>query len=228
MSKKLVAFAVSAGVQYLGRLTLCSGRGDVFTTEEVGMSYDIVLFRPRPGEDPLTTAHSEFGEMEQQVSPPDPAKESLKHRVASALMGENPLLEPIGFGYEEIAKFEGISVKDAKLKYRHIELNGPEDGNGIQIQLYDDEAYLSVPYWHEGAKAESTFQEIWKYLNIIQREAGYVAYDPQLDMILDLSRGYSEALNVYTGTHNAVMGQMPQAALKREERSQRKWWQFWK
>jgi len=192
------------------------------------MSYDIVLFRPRPGEDPLTTAHCEDEGIEREGSQPDPAKEALKQSVMSALMDANPSLEPFEVKYEQIAQFENISVEEAKLRYRHIELNGPEDGNGIQILLDDDEASVSVPYWHDGAKAESTLKELWEYLTIIQRETGYVVYDPQLDMILDLSQGYSEALNVYAGTRQAVVQRMPSVVLQSEGKPQKRWWQFWK
>ena len=65
----------------------------------------------------------------------------MKRRVADALIAHNPKLEVFQFGYEEIAEFEKITVKQARRKYRHLELNGPEEGtNGIQITLFDDEA----------------------------------------------------------------------------------------
>lgn len=189
------------------------------------MSYDIILFKPREDEDPLTTARRDNDLGELPVTPPDPSKEALKQKVASSLMPANASLEPFKFNYEEIAKIERISAERAKLKYRHIELNGPDDSNAIQIQLYDDQAFVTVPYWHDGAKAEAVFKEIWEYLNIIQRETGYVAYDPQRDAILDLSQGYTQALSLYTGTQ-AVMTDLPnivQASAKK-----RRWWQFWK
>jgi hypothetical protein len=148
------------------------------------MSYDIRLFKPRPHEDPLVTARTEADE-DFPLTPPDPEKETLKRRVAAALIAASPLLQSYEFDYEAIAKFRKISVEEARLQYRHIELNGPDNGNGIQILLFDDEAAISVPYRHDAAKAEAAFQEIWDYSRIIQRETGYVIYDPQLDEILD-------------------------------------------
>jgi hypothetical protein len=38
---------------------------------------------------------------------------------------------------------------EARVRYRHVELNGPENGNGIQITLYDDNASITIPYWHQ-------------------------------------------------------------------------------
>ena len=71
--------------------------------------------------------------------------------------------------------FENITVEDAKKKYRHIELNGPtEETNGIQITLFDDEASVTVPFWHQGAAARRVFEEIWSYVEIIEREGGFL------------------------------------------------------
>src|SRR2546421_82577 len=82
----------------------------------------------------------------------------------------------------------------------NLELNGPREGaNGIQITLFDDEASVTVPFWHKGDKAAHTFREIWSYLEIISREAGYLIYDPQIDRISDASAGFGDALTCYTG-----------------------------
>jgi hypothetical protein len=41
---------------------------------------------------------------------------------------------------------EGITEDEARVRFRHIELNGADDGNGIQITLSDDTADITVPY----------------------------------------------------------------------------------
>ena len=189
------------------------------------MSYDLILVRPKLGEDPLITARHKNDEQGDQIHELDPAKEALKLKVAEELIKENPSFERFPFDYEEIAKLRNISIEEAKLLFRNIELNTPDDGNGIQIELFDDEFTVTVPYWHAGAKTESTFQEIWKYLEIIQRESGFVLYDPQLDAILDIARGYRESLGVYTGTRQAMKNIHPKAV---SDNPVKKWWQFWK
>src|SRR5438876_211965 len=113
------------------------------------MSYDFRLFMPTPDEDPLVTARRDSEEF--SATPRDPKKEALKRRVADALIASNPRLTIFDFGYGEIAKIENISVEEARIRYRHLELNGPDDGSGIQITLFDDEASVTVPYRHEGA-----------------------------------------------------------------------------
>lgn len=185
------------------------------------MSYDFQLFKPKPGEDPLVTAHAESDGP--PTTPPDPQKEALKRRIADALIAHNPKLEIFQFGYDSIAKIENISVEQARVKFRHLELNGPEeDSNGIQITLFDDEASVTVPFWHEGDSASDTFREIWTYLEIISREAGYVIYDPQIDRTIDPTAGFDDALACYTGTMKRIGETFPAG-----KRGRRPWWKFW-
>jgi hypothetical protein len=96
------------------------------------MSCDFRLFRRRAGEDPRVTAQRDSEEL--TAIPLDPQKEALKRRVADVLIAHNPKLEVFEFGYEAIAGLEKISVEQARLKYRHLELNQSEDDcSGIQI-----------------------------------------------------------------------------------------------
>ncbi len=192
------------------------------------MSYDIRLFKPKPNEDPLVTAQRE-GDEQQPPAELDPVQEALKLRIITALTTTNLALHPLWPNYQDIAARENISIEAAKLKHRWVQLDERESKQGIQILLFDDEAFISVPYWHDGVQAEEVFQRIWKYLRVINRESGYAAYDPQLGILLDLSQDFSAALRLYTGTRRAVAEQMPGIELGRSRpKSQKKWWQFWK
>jgi hypothetical protein len=184
------------------------------------MSYDFTLFPPIAGEDPLVTIHRGLEDSPGKAR--DVTKDALKARVAEALIAHNSQLSTFPFDYDEIAKSENFSVEEAQLRYRHIELNGPDDGNGIQITLFDDEASVTVPYWHEGGKAESTFREIWEYLRIIQRETGYLVYDQQLGRIVDLASDFDAAIRCYCGAsaHVRATFQVPDGPSK-------PWWKFW-
>ena len=188
---------------------------------ETPMSYDFLLFKPRPGEDPRVTAQRDSNEFSGSV--PDPQKEALKRKIADALIAHNPQLEVFQFDYEKIAALEKITVDQARLQYRYLELNGPEDdSNGIQITLFDDEATVTVPFWHDEEAADEIFREIWSYLEIISREAGYLIYDPQTDRILDPSKGIDDALSRYSG----VMQQLDET-LSPSRRDEKPWWKFW-
>ena len=163
------------------------------------MSYDFRLFQPQPGVDSLDTAQAESEDESEEINvgPKVPAKELRKQSVAAALVKANPSLKVFGFAFEKLAKSEGISVESAQACYRHIELNGPENGNGIQITIFDDTATITVPYWHKGKKAQDVFREIWLYLSIIQEVAGYEIYDPQLDRIICLDSDMNDAMTNY-------------------------------
>ena len=183
------------------------------------MSYDFRLCLPQAGrsrEEIATADEEDLG-----ISDPVPAKEERKQRVSAALIARNPALEPFAFGFNEISKFQNISVDDAKKMYRHIELNGPTEGsNGIQITLFDDEASVTVPFWHHGAAARRVFEEIWSYLEIIEREGGFFTYDPQVERVLDLQKDFEASLSCYDDASREIADYfaVPQ---------KKPWWHFW-
>jgi hypothetical protein len=172
------------------------------------MSYDFRLFLAQTGVDPLVTARTEPDEESDEINPgpPIPAKEARKRAIADALMKADPSLEVFQFGFEEIAKFQKNGVEEAKLRFRHMELNGPEGGPGIQIMLFDDGASLTAPYWHKDNKAKAVFAQIWEYLKVIQRVGGYHIYDPQMECIVSLASDLQKAMKCYTGVVKRVIG----------------------
>src|SRR5579863_3739463 len=135
-------------------------------------------------------------------------------------MAHNPQLKVFQFGYEEIARFEKISIDEARLKYRHLELNGPEGGSGIQIMLFDDEASLTVPFWHE--EPLGIFRETARCLEIISREAGYLVFDPQIERVVDPSAGLDDSIASYSAVMDRIQEKFPTGKTK-----PRPWWKFW-
>jgi hypothetical protein len=159
------------------------------------MSYEFHLFAPRPGEDPLVTGQNKSDDLPSAT--PDPAVEAQKHRLAVALITLNFRLKHAPFDYEEMARFNNISVPEARALYRHIEMTGPADGNGVQILIFDDEVVISVPRWHVGKDAAQVFREVWSYFELLSRESGFVTYDPQFDRIVDLENDFGRVLRHY-------------------------------
>lgn len=131
---------------------------------------------------------------------PDEQKESLKHRLADALLARLPGLQLYQFPYHQIAAFERTSIEQARCRHRHLELNSPEDGYGIRILLRDDEASVTLPFWHERTKAAAAFGDVWACLETICEQTGYFAYDPQLARIIELETDVETALTCYLGT----------------------------
>ena len=182
------------------------------------MSYDLHLLRPRPGESVEETATRDADE-DSPASPPDPQKEELKRRVAAALISQDKALAIFRFDYKEIARLQKISVADAQLRFRHIELN--DDATGIQITLLDDEAGVTVPYWHTGEKAQAVLRRLLAHADTICKETGFVAYDPQLGRVVT-SADLDAVAAVYVAQVHALRDRYPSAA-----KSKRPWWKFW-
>lgn len=193
------------------------------------MSYDLHLVPSRPGTDALNAARALLAQDEKEINPglPVPDKEAKKQRLATALIEANPQLAVFEFGYAAIAAQKGLTEEDARMRYRHLELNGPEDGNGIQVTLYDDTIDIAVPYWHQPGAAESVFEEIWRYLELLERDGGFAIYDPQLDRMLNLAVDRLAVLERY-GT---VVAQMPQITAHQTAAHigprSKPWWKFW-
>jgi hypothetical protein len=103
------------------------------------MSYDLQLFKPCPGEDPLVTAQRDQETV--PFLPPTPEDWALQRRIADALVAHNPKLQVGQYGGDKPIPPENESVVKARLAYPHLELNGPDDDpTGIQITRCYDQA----------------------------------------------------------------------------------------
>ena len=60
----------------------------------------------------------------------------------------------------------------------------------FKITVFDDEASVTVPFWHHGAAARRVFEEIWTYLQSMEREGGFFTYDPQIDRVARPAKGF--------------------------------------
>lgn len=165
------------------------------------MSYDLFLFRPKPNVDLLKTVEQLYENESEEINPglPTGENEKQKHALAQTLINLNPQLEIFKFGFKEIADMEGITEGEARVKFRHLELNSADNGNGVQITLFDDTAEVSVPYWHNGDAAIQVFEEIWSYLKILEVQGNFATYDPQIEQILNLEKDFSLVLETYEG-----------------------------
>lgn len=164
-------------------------------------------------------------EGEQNPGAPDLMKEQAKARLAAALMAANPLLASFPFDFQEIARLQKISPEQARLRFRHLELNGPENGNGIQIMLFDGSASLTVPYWHHARAADAVWEEIWSYLTILEREGGLSAFDPQLERPLSLDKDRPVVLAKYL--EGVAFTDGVAATYTQSPPPPKPWWKFW-
>jgi len=192
------------------------------------MSYDINLVRIPRGADPQTIVDASIvmdEDAELNPGEPDPAKEQTKRRLAAALQAINPVLQAFPFDYSDLARIQKVTEEEARRRFRHIELNGPQDGNGIQITLLDDTATITVPYWHQVERAQQAWREIWSYLEVMEGEGGFHAYDPQLERVLSLRTDFQRVLTKY----GEGVGFTDKVARDITNRSPSKgpWWKLW-
>lgn len=87
-----------------------------------------------------------------------------------------------------------------------------------------DFAYFRLP-----PGADPVFEDLWSYLEVIQRETGYVTYDPQLEQVVALDGGKDAIIARYCGVSDNLE-QLVLEGLSKAEPSgpqKRPWWKFW-
>ena len=157
------------------------------------MSYTFHLLPPRADGDLRSSARLEKDDG--AFVAVDPAKEAMKMRIAEALVARYPGLEVSREGYG----------RDAPSRMRCFEINDlGEDSFGVQIQLFDDEAFVTVPFWHTGEKAAACFAQVWDLMRILCSVAGYAVFDEQMDRALEDGEKFDTALGVYTKSMTRV------------------------
>ena len=125
--------------------------------------------------------------------------------AAKALIALNPQLAPYAFDFAAIAEFEKITEAQARERNQRIELNSPEGGSPVQVELESDHASISCPYWYSGDEARAKLGEMLSYLATIESTTGWRAYDPQLSRMIDLG-DLDEMVSMYEIGSSAARG----------------------
>jgi len=147
----------------------------------------------------------------------------MRDKVALALLEQNPRLEQFQFDYAEIAKVDGISEQEARARYQHIELNPSEGDLAIQLTVYGDHVFITIPYWYRGSDADRVFSELSRYLRAVRRTAGFFAYDPQTDVAFDPEQtGFPDHLQ-----YDKVVKEVPKIVNQAVGKPNKHWWKFW-
>jgi hypothetical protein len=143
------------------------------------MSYSLILLRVPPGstDDDVERAVQAANDAESRrpPGPIDEEAERLKRRLADALLAECPELTGGELDYATIARAEKISEEAARKEFRWWVLTGPDEGAGIEIILYD--AYVDIEMAAGGT--DEDWEDVWRYVDILVREGGFVIWDPQ-------------------------------------------------
>jgi len=109
------------------------------------MSYDIRLFLPVTGEDPVATAQRD----EEGTAPLTVESRNRNALAIAALKLSNPSFEVFEFDYG-------------------VQLTAPDDGTGISVELFAETGAITVPYWHKNA-AGKVLAQVSRYVRIHSR-----------------------------------------------------------
>ena len=189
------------------------------------MSYDILLIPLPAGVDPEKYLEQRDDAAEGGESgPPSSEAEARKRALAERLKASSSAaLEEFVFDHKEIAAHLNVSEAEARNQWRHIELNSPDGGAGVQIELEDNSASLALPYWHAGQRAAQVWGEVWSYLEILQNDGGYAVYDPQLGRLLSLASDRPVVLSKYLEGIEFTK----QVARDAVNDNLKPWWKLW-
>ena len=121
----------------------------------------------------------------------DPSREQRMQELAAALMSRHPTLErhPSSFGDADSGR------------PRVIELN--ERSCWIQIHLFDDGAGASFSFVGDAQACTRALRLLWDCLEILESEAGYSTYDPQIGKVLNLESDFETVLKYACGVKPA-------------------------
>lgn len=128
----------------------------------------------------------------------DVASEEQRRRLAERLIEADPSLTIFVFDHDEIARSLRISQDEARRRFSHIELNGPDDGDGIQVTILDRGASVTVPFCHSGPRATRVLERAWTYLRLLAAD-GMKVHDGQLGRTIDLDRDFDAVARAYAG-----------------------------
>ena len=152
------------------------------------MSYTLILVRVPAGasEEEIERAAADTeGSDENNRRPPDPEAERRKRAVVDALLEEFSELEGGELDYGAIAESEKITEEEARRRNNWLQVAAPVDGSGIQIAVYDTFATMELG----AAGTDEDWEDVWRYLEVMVREGGFVVWDPQAPGVMDLADG---------------------------------------
>ncbi len=188
------------------------------------MSYDIYCYKSKFGKPDEEEADRVVGADNDKWAKKE-CNPEMKLAIVKALKAYNPRLETFDFDFSEIAKLTATTIQEAQRKFNHIELNPPVGDIAIQLTVYDNSVFITVPYWYQDEKARHLFSDIKSYIKVISETAGYFVWDPQTGQIFDPADAGFEGLNQYL----FISEHLDEIVNPKEpEPMQRKpWWKLW-
>lgn len=189
------------------------------------MSYDIYCYRSKTGIPDDEEADSIIEADNDKWADKD-RDANTKLSIVKALTNYNPRLEAFDFDYGEIAKLTATTIEEAKNKFDHIELNTREGDISVQLTVYDNHVFITVPYWYKGVEATKLFQDLKTYIKIIRETAGYFVFDPQSGQAFDPAENGFDGLEKYLLVSEHIEDIVGKENTVKPETT-KPWWKFW-
>lgn len=145
--------------------------------------YTIHFLTIPPGKDALTTAR--------EMTKDDFENEEEPFRKFNPVSIVAPLQKALP---ELQITDESTEVTDEE---RIVELSAPDAGTGVMIEAGESWAYFLVPPSRSGKTSEEIWTALWPCLEAMEFHTGLVAYDPQLDRILNTRSDMNDVIQKF-------------------------------
>jgi hypothetical protein len=166
------------------------------------MSYDFTLFSAS-GCDPLATLHDLLEREERSEFTPEMVESEYQRQqllVRQLLQQAHLALLSLDLSIQDIARFAGVT--EAAVRDIFQPLRTKHEDTGLRICLGDIMIELTLPYRYTDERAREVFTMVWSFLQWFAETGDYSIYDPQLDIIIDLSADFDRVVSGYSNhTH---------------------------
>ena len=180
------------------------------------MSYDLTLFHPAAGSDPLAAYHEFAEQQEAEILEPGGRERQIPESVRAEMQQIADVLKDLWPPFTQLR---------LRQPGPWIELDDPHVE--VQVTISERSIGISMPYFRAGAAEKIALMKAC--VEALQRE-GFAAYDPQLDRILE-TKDFDDMLAQYRAmdeTLPEIVARAKEAAEKKSrEAAAKPWWKFW-
>jgi hypothetical protein len=160
------------------------------------MSYDLYCYKSKLGVPDEEEADSVIeSDTDKWVTKEKDAVAKLA--IVKAIISKNQKLQATDFHYGDVTKLSASIIEKEAKKFNRIAIFDPAGDTSLELTVYDNHVFITVPYCSKGNQAKQLFHDINDYVKIINETAGYFVYDPQSGKVFDPKEEELDGLNKY-------------------------------
>lgn len=160
------------------------------------MSYDLYCYKSKLGFPNEEEADSVIeADMDKWATKEKDAVTKLA--IVKAIVSKNQRLQATDFHYGDITKLSPSIIEKETKKCNHIAIFDASEETSVELTVYDNHVFITVPYCSIGKQAVQLFKDINDYVKIINETAGYFVFDPQSGKVFDPKDTALDGLNKY-------------------------------